>query len=93
MNGFGGSFRYRTYVCDPDAVLSMALAAGASFALVENILYALQGAAALTRNLLPFPMHCLCQMIMGVCVLVVGFLYLIFFRYVSAHSSSFFLFF
>ena len=62
-------FSYRTYVCDPDAIMSMALVAGAGFALVENIefIYYLN-APVLTRVMIAFPMHCLCQLIMGVFV-------------------------
>ena len=64
-------FAYRTWVCDPDAVMSMALIAGAGCALVENILYV--GTSTSHEQVWPcvliaMPMHVLCQLVMGVFV-------------------------
>ena len=63
-------FSYRSYIADPEAMMSISLASGAGFALIENILYVVSGATnpliSLIRIVLPFPLHVLCQMINGV---------------------------
>ena len=57
----------RSIVVDPIAVVSMSLIAGGGFALTENVLFIyLQKVSPITRFLFPFPMHCVCQMVMGV---------------------------
>ena len=58
-------FSYRSYVADPDAMMTLAIASGAGFALYENILYGVQGTNMFVRFLFPFPMHVACQMITG----------------------------
>ena len=63
-------FSYRSYIADPESMMSISLASGAGFALVENILYIVVGSSnimiSLIRIILPFPLHVLCQMINGV---------------------------
>ena len=59
-------FSYRSYVADPDAVLSLALISGAGFAMIENVMYIYAGAIPLMRALFSFPLHVVCQLIMGV---------------------------
>ena len=63
-------FSYRSYIADPEAMMSISLASGAGFALIENILYVVSGATnpviTLIRIVFPFPLHVLCQMINGV---------------------------
>merc|ERR1711871_1216549 len=60
-------FTYRSYVVDPDAVMSLGIASGGAFALFENILYAfkLGQNGIFARFLLPMPMHVISQLIMG----------------------------
>ena len=58
-------FSYRSYVADPDAIMTLAIASGAGFALAENIIYAASANNIFLRFLLPFPMHVVCQMITG----------------------------
>ena len=70
-------FSYRSYVADPDAVMALAIASGGGFALVENIMYAnsLGADVIVVRFLLPFPMHVVCQMIMGTYIAKRKFIY------------------
>ena len=60
-------FTYRSYVADPDAVISLGIASGGAFALAENVIYVFKlGKAALfLRFLFPMPMHIISQMIMA----------------------------
>ena len=52
-------------MCDPDAVVTMAMVAGAAFGMVENIQYiGLQFVSPIIRGI-PFQMHIMCQMLMG----------------------------
>ena len=68
-------FSYRSYVADPDAIMTLAIASGAGFALAENILYAAQANNIFVRFLLPFPMHVVCQMITGTYIAKRKFIY------------------
>ena len=68
-------FSYRSYVADPDAIMTLAIASGAGFALAENILYAIQQNGIFVRFLLPFPMHVACQMITGTYIAKKKFIY------------------
>ena len=48
-------FSYRSYVADPDAIMTLAIASGAGFALAENILYAIQRMAYFYVSCSHFP--------------------------------------
>jgi hypothetical protein len=58
-------FAYRSYVCDPDAIMVMALVAGAAFGMLENIEYIGLNRIPATIRVFPFSMHIMCQMLMG----------------------------
>merc|ERR1711991_569467 len=59
-------YSHYSYVADPNAVLSLSFICGSGFAMVENILFIDMGHLVLQRIILSFPLHIVCQLIMGI---------------------------